>query len=225
MTRYQFIRGAEICGRNPYAGTCRSAVDDLSFEGKSPPEQPARQTGLSRQQGLTNRRTRDTATAKLHLVNLPHRKSLLLAYLPKESETPFAAMTEGEIRANVYLLNLELFVQDLHGKITGGGLRELTCERYENHQLDAKTLEYCQLLLQGLDLTGRVIGGENLQGMGIEGDDCRDSSHVPGPVDKVAHELLMAEVYPVEVPDGCDGTGLSDRQLIREMGYFHLVIS
>src|SRR5262249_2949417 len=168
FSRNQFIRTLQVCSRERDSGAGGRAVYHLALERVGTAQQPARQSHLSRQQRLADRGTRNPATAKLDLADLSDCKTLFPTDLLQKIETPFPAMAEGEVGSDVNFLQLHPVPQDSASEIASAGLGKLNCKWDHYDQPDPERFDGNQFLVQGLDLSGRVVGRQYLKRVWIK---------------------------------------------------------
>ena len=155
-------------------------------------------------EALTDAGRIHVAVTELDLRDDRDREAEVRTQLGQRTHRPLAIAPVAEVVADVDFDGPDARVQDLAHEALGGPARKRAVERLDDRHVGARLLEQLELLVEGREQLGRVIGAQHAARMRLERVDRGLAAERVRALGHGLHDALVPEVQTVEVADRQD---------------------
>ena len=181
------------------------AVHHAAADRVSAPEQMVGVLHAAFGQRRAHRAARSAGAVDHHARHRVHLEVAARLGRLEHAEVAGTARAEAEIVADLDPARAQPALQDAHDEILGRGFRKVVVETTDLHAVDAGSTQQFELFAQRSQARGRLIRGEELARMRLEGHHARGQPAPLRGVEQPHEHRLMAAMNAVEIADGqCD---------------------
>ena len=196
-------------------------LNNRSFKLKRTIQETPGQPDLAGKQRLPDRGARHTIPPELHLMHFADPETLFFPDFLQQIEASLSPVSKSKIGSHINLLWPELFPQRPDGEVARLDLGQLHVERNNHNQRNSERFDRGQLLSKRLYLQRRVVRRQDLERMRMKRHHGGSAANLGRSRYDVAHQILVAKMHSVEVPDRDDRRRIFRGQLIQAIDYFH----
>ena len=200
--RGQLAFHRQVGGRHTQAAAAARAADHRALQRRRPTQQPSRQGDVAGPQRLADAGARDGTALALEQTHGRDREPVVQSEGQQIARRPGPLVAEVEVIAHHDLARAQAGREQARAELLGRHARECGREGNGHDLANTQSPEHVHLLLERRQQPGRLAGSQHGVRVRLERQHRGDAVHLRGGSDRLADDLLVTPVHPVERPDG-----------------------